>query len=161
MKTNRALGFAGYVSFTTLTLFGGAALIPACSGNQADTIEEPDGATATDAPVSTTPDATTGAQDTGTPVGNPDTGSTFIDTGTGATPDTGTTAPDTGTPVGTGDGGACPPATCTADSDCGCLTASGSIGCCDTVTTACFQSASSVCPDQQTTTTPDSGGGGY
>ena len=161
MKTNRALGFAGYVSLTTLTLFGGAALIPACSGNQADVVEEPDGAPATDAPVgTTTPDATTGTPDTGTPVGTPDTGSTFIDTGT-TIPDAGTPTADTGTPVGSGDGGACPPATCTADSDCACLTASGSIGCCDTVTTACFQSASSVCPDQQTTGTPDSGGGGY
>jgi hypothetical protein len=29
------------------------------------------------------------------------------------------------------------------------------------VTSACFTSASSVCPDQMTTSTPDSGGTGY
>jgi len=161
VKTNRATGFALVVS---LGCFGGLAFMPACSGNQADVDYGADGAVLT-------PDASVGTGDTGS-TGNPGTPdapiSTTGDTGTPPSGDTGVpTGGDTGTPVTpdsgtpTGDSGSCPPATCAADSDCGCLTASGSIGCCDTVTTACFQSASSTCPDQTATGGGDSGGGGY
>lgn len=84
------------------------------------------------------------------------------DSGVIPTADTGVPTGDSAAPPPATDGGACPPATCTTDSECSCLAASGAIGCCDTVTSACFSSAASVCPDQMSTGTGDSGGtGGY
>jgi hypothetical protein len=100
-------------------------------------------------------------QKTGTDAYSPDPG---FDSGSFSTPDTGTTtAPDTGTTTTTspdGSGGTCPPASCTQDSDCACLGASGTTGCCDKVTTACFTSAS-TCPVTTTTSNDSGGGGGY
>ena len=139
-----------------------AGVIAACGGTQGETIIGDDGGTiaVTDGAKSGD-DATT--VDTGTTVqvgGDADTGSmsTFIDSGGGSTPDTGSgTTGDTGTGTtgdGGGGGGVCP-ATCSTDSECqsDCPASAGAINCCDTVTSACFTSASTSCPDQ-------TGGGG-
>jgi hypothetical protein len=136
--------------------------MPGCSGNQADVTYGLDGAVLMDAGV--TPTVDTGTPDTSVTTAPDAPGSTFIDSGIPTMPDAGVITPaDTGVPtVDSGTGGTCPPATCAQDSDCACLTASGSIGCCDTVTTACFQSASATCPDQTSTGGGDAGtGGGY
>ena len=152
MKTNRASGFARvFAGFTVLAVFA------ACSGNQAETTYGADGAVLGDGSFSSHPDSGTHpGSGTGTAtfdsgiIGTPDTGAV-------TTPDTGTATHDTGT-VGTGDastGGTCP-STCTTDSECatGCPATAGAVNCCDTVTSACFMSAASVCPDQM-----PSGGG--
>ena len=116
-----------------------------------------------------------GAVVTTNTVGSSANSSTATGSGTGGdafvqpspTIDSGAPTADTGSPVATGDsstppatteGGTCPPASCTTDSECACVGTSGAIGCCDTVTSACFTSAASACPDQSSTA--DSGGGG-
>jgi len=62
--------------------------------------------------------------------------------------------PDASAPAPEGgcDGGSCAscPSSCATDDDCanGCPAAAGEVSCCDAVTSACFESASTVCPDQ-------------
>lgn len=170
VKTSHAYGFALVFTVTVIAACGGSS-----EGETGDAASMPD--------ASLAPITTKTGDDTGTGFQTPDVGSTFVDTGTtppddtgtGATPTdaatgsadtgTGTGAADTGTGTMTADsatgGGVCP-SSCTADSECAsaCPTTPGAINCCDTVTSACFSSASSVCPDQMMSG-GDSGSGGY
>ena len=140
MKTNRAYGFAFATAF---------AILAACSGNNQGVQEfGPDGGIID-------PGTDGGHQGTGTGSGIvfviPDSGHPGSGTGSGTEPGSGT---------GTGGGGGMCPSSCTSDSECqsGCPASPGAINCCDTVTSACFTSASSSCPD---TTSSGSGSGGY
>jgi hypothetical protein len=155
VRTKRAYGLV-----TVATAF----VIAACgSNNPAETVYTSDGGTLEDTGAVKT-DAKAPSYDTGTGFNTPDTGSTFIDTGTVGTPDTGTVGtPDVVQPTGDGGGGGVCPSTCTTDSECQaqCPAQAGALNCCDTVTSACFTSASSTCPDQMSTGGGDSGGGGY
>jgi len=156
VKTNRAHhGFALAVTF---------AIVAACGGSQGTAILGDDGGVLED--TGTGPRVDTGTQhtpDTGTTT-TPDTGTTTVDSG--GTPDTGVPPTDTGTgdtavPPSGDAGGACP-SSCTTDSDCQatCPAVPMALNCCDTVTSACFTSASAQCPDQ-TSTSADSGSSGY
>ncbi len=153
MRTKRAYGLV-----TVATAF----VIAACgSNNPAETVYTADGGTLEDSSGAKTDAKGVTTYDTGTGFNTPDTGSTFQDTGTVNTPDTGTVGtPDVVQP--TGDSGGMCPSTCTTDSECQaqCPAQAGALNCCDTVTSACFTSASSTCPDQMSTGGGDSGGGG-
>jgi hypothetical protein len=141
----------------------------ACSGSQAETIYDAGGG---DSGGVVTNHSGSGVHFVGVPdgsTGTADVGTTFIDTGTGGFGDTGTGF-DTGTTTGpdgsivppAGDGGGVCPSTCNIDSDCqaACPASPGAINCCDTVTSACFTSAATVCPDMTSGSGTGTGGGG-
>jgi hypothetical protein len=176
VKTNRATGFACAFAI---------ALIAACSGTQGVTEYGPDGSVV-EGGNTTTPSVDAGRDAVMIITNNPDTGIVSTpDTGIVSTPDTGTSTSDTGASTGSssgadtgapppasdsGGGGMCP-STCTTDQECqsACPAIAGALNCCDAVTMACFQSASTACPDQGSTGGggdggsggDDGGGGGY
>ena len=161
MKTNRLSGFA-FVS--GVCGIAGLLFVPACSGSQAEVSYGPDGAILIDSGVGFPSDAIAHPVDAFV-APHPDAGVPGVpDTGMGIKVDSGTVGSgDTGVPPGTG--GACP-STCTKDSECAaaCPASPGAVNCCDTVTSACFMSASSTCPDQQASTggvDSGTGTGGY
>jgi hypothetical protein len=139
VKTNHALGFGTVVGF---------AIVVACGGNNSAIQYGVDGNVIDDAGPDTngvhiiSPDSGHHySSGTGTSYGQPDTGQP--DTWVAPVADTGPIGqPDT-SPTST-----CA-STCTSDSECEstCPAApAGSANCCDTATSACFQSASATCP---------------
>ncbi len=116
-----------------------------------------------DTGVITPPDtgSTTTSSTTGATTGGAD-GSTTTSTGaTGGGDGGGTTAAHDGGSTG---GDMCP-SSCTTNAECqsGCPAVTGALNCCDAVTMACFQSASSACPGSTSTTGSGDAGhhGGY